>query len=181
MKEDKIEVKNKEAIEIVKQFNKENRYRDCGKINNAIDRVMKMSEETETLKELLKKAQTDVALWKQLYKDLEEDFESYKKDKDINYLDNNHHKLLVEKSIGQIIDKPEELWFDAVEVRVIRNDILYGINIDKDFITLKEISDEHPDKCMTVIAESPLSGAIYRYNNYGNKEWQLVGTMLGYA
>jgi hypothetical protein len=116
-----------------------------------------------------------------LYKNLKDDFESYKKDKDINYLDNNHHKKLVEKSIGQIINKPEECWFDAVEVKIIRNNILYGVNIDKDFITLKEISDEHPDMCMTVIAESPLSGAIYRYNNYGKKEWQLIGTMYGYA
>lgn len=34
----------KEAIEIVKQFNKENRYRDCGRTNNAIDKVIEMAE-----------------------------------------------------------------------------------------------------------------------------------------
>ena len=44
-----------------------------------------------------------------------------------------------------------------------------------------QISDSDVDNCITVIAESPLSGAIYRYNNYGTKEWQLIGTMLGYA
>ncbi len=133
------------------------------------------------LKELLKQSQADVKIWKTLYENLKQDFEDYKKGKDINYLDNNHHKILVENSIGQIIDKPEDCWFDSIEVKIIRNNILYGVNIDKDFITLKEISDEHPEELMTVIAESPLSGAIYRYNNYGKKEWQLIGTMYGYA
>lgn len=133
------------------------------------------------LKELLEQSQADAKIWKVLYENLKQDFEDYKQGKDINYLDNNHHKILVENSIGQIIDKPEECWFDSIEVKIIRNNILYGVNIDKDFITLKEISDEHPEEFMTVIAESPLSGAIYRYNNYGKKEWQLVGTMYGYA
>lgn len=133
------------------------------------------------LLDLYNKEKEKYILINQLYENLKDDFDSYKKDKDINYLDNNHHKKLVEKSIGQIINNPEECWFDGVEVKIIRNNILYGVNIDRDFITLKEISDEHPDMCMTVIAESPLSGAIYRYNSYGKKEWQLVGTMYGYA
>lgn len=34
----------KEAIKIVKEFNKENRFRDCGKLNNAIDIVIRMAE-----------------------------------------------------------------------------------------------------------------------------------------
>lgn len=34
----------KEAIEIVKKFNEENRFRDCGKINNAIDIVIELAE-----------------------------------------------------------------------------------------------------------------------------------------
>ena len=133
------------------------------------------------LKELLEQSQADAKIWKTLYENLKQDFEDYKNGRDINYLDNNHHKILVENSIGQIIDKPEDCWFDSIEVKIIRNNILYRVNIDKDFITLKEISDEHPEEFMTVIAESPLSGAIYRYNNYGKKEWQLVGTMYGYA
>ena len=32
----------KEAIEIVKKFNLENRFRDCGKLNNAIDIVLNL-------------------------------------------------------------------------------------------------------------------------------------------
>jgi hypothetical protein len=155
------------SIEIVKKFNEENRFRDSGKINNAIDDVIQKA--------------ISATLWEHMYKNLSDDFNNYKQGKDINYLDNNHHKQLVEKSIGQIIKQPEECWFDAIEVKIIRNNILYGANIEKDFITLKEISDEHPNECITVIAESPLSGAIYRYNNYGKQEWQLIGTMLGYA
>lgn len=142
---------------------------------------MSKVDEKEMLKELLKQSQADTKLWKALYEGLKKDFEDYKNGRDINYLDNNHHKILVENSIGQIIDNPEECWFDSIEVKIIRSNILYGVNIDKDFITLKEISDENPEECITVIAESPLSGAIYRYNNYGKKEWQLIGTMFGYA
>ena len=100
---------------------------------------------------------------------------------DINYLDRLHHKQLVDKSIGQIIDHPEECWFDIFEVKVIKNDKLYGVAINEDFVTLKQISDEDPENYITVIAESPLSGEIYRYNNYGDKKWQLIGTMMGYC
>lgn len=32
-----------------------------------------------------------------------------------------------------------------------------------------------------VIAESYLGGAIYRYGNYQDDEWYLVGTMMGFA
>lgn len=140
-----------------------------------------MSKAEHIEQDPLKKAKAEVAFWKALYENLKQDFEDYKNGRDINYLDNNHHKILVENSIGQIINKPEDCWFDSIEVKIIRNNILYRVNIDKDFITLKEISDEHPEEFMTVIAESPLSGAIYRYNNYGKKEWQLIGTMYGYA
>lgn len=138
-------------------------------------------DEKEMLKELLKQSQADTEIWKTLYEGLKKDFEDYKNGRDINYLDNNHHKILVENSIGQIIDNPEECWFDSVEVKIIRNNVLYGVDIEKDFVTLKELADEHPEECITVIAESSLSGAIYRYNNYGKKEWQLIGAMLGYA
>lgn len=117
-----------------------------------------MSEEEnktiECLKKQIKKKDNIIATYKTLYTELQNDFENYKNDKDINYLDRNHHKQLVEKSIGQIIDKPEECWFDIFEVKVIKNNMLYGITINEDFINLKQIAD---------------------------KEWQLIGTMLGYA
>ena len=143
--------------------------------------ISKNDEAIQIILSELEKKDNTIALLKVLNEELKNDFEKFKKDKDINYLDNNHHKVLVENSLGQTIDKPQDCWFDAVEVKIIRNNILYRVNIDKDFITLKEISDEHQEECITVIAESPLSGAIYRYNNYGKKEWQLIGNMIGYA
>lgn len=49
-------------------------------------------------------------------------------------------------------------------------------------LTLEDISSQFPDNgCLTVLAESPLEGDIYRYNNYGGKEWVKVGTTCGYA
>lgn len=147
---------------------------------DAYCRFFDMGAMEELLNELEKK-NTQINLHKKLYENLQQDFESYKNDKDINYLDRNHHQQLADKSIGQTIDKPEECWFDIFEVKVIKNNKLYGVAINDDFVNLKRISDEDPDNCITVIAESPLSGAIYRYNNNNQKEWQLIGTMLGYA
>ena len=124
-----------------------------------------------------------IATLKVLNEELKYEFENYKNDKDIKYLDVTHHKALVEKSIGQMIDNPEECWFDAIEVKVIYDNLIFGVNPKngEDFVNLKQIANKFNDNCITVIAESPLSGAIYRYNNYGKKEWQLIGTMYGYA
>lgn len=69
-----------------------------------------------------------------------------------------------------------------------------AINLpNEDFITLQEISDkwgttevefqgkkEKYRQLILVIAEAPLSGAIYRYGNHGDY-WELVGRMCGYA
>ena len=43
-KESDKNVAIKESIEIVKKFNKENRYRDCGRVNNAIDTLIFVAE-----------------------------------------------------------------------------------------------------------------------------------------
>ena len=161
-----------EAIEILKTM-KENIDKKYLKTRNSVA--------IETVLNLLEKKDNKIALLEQAYKELQNDFDNFKKDKDINYLDGIHHKKLVEKSIGQIIDKPEECWFDIFEVKVIKNNKLYGVAINEDFVSLKQISDESPEECITVIVESPLSGTIYRYNNYGDKKWQLIGTMLEYA
>ena len=146
-----------------------------------LEQLEQLQNDIETVLNLLEKKDNKIALIEQVYKELQNDFDNFKKDKDINYLDGIHHKKLVEKSIGQIIDKPEECWFDIFEVKVIKNNKLYGVAINEDFVSLKQISDESPEECITVIVESPLSGTIYRYNNYGDKKWQLIGTMLEYA
>ena len=37
----------KKAIEIVKEFNKNNRFRDCGQVNNAINTLLSLVEEQQ--------------------------------------------------------------------------------------------------------------------------------------
>ena len=157
---------------------------------------MSKADEKEMLKELLKQSQADTKIWKTLYEGLKKDFEDYKNGKDINYLDNNHHKILVENSIGQVIKEPESIEFEDIECKVIIHNKLFtgwviandlGIVSEQEyprFISLSQIAnyvETNKFGSCIVIAESPLSGAIYRYNNYNKKEWQLVGTMLGYA
>ena len=155
-----------------------------------------MSKAEHIEQDPLKKAKAEVAFWKALYENLKQDFEDYKNGRDINYLDNNHHKILVENSIGQVIKQPENIEFEDIECKVIIHNKLFtgwviandlGIVAEQEyprFISLNQIADyikiNKFGSCI-VIAESPLSGAIYRYNNYGKEEWQLVGTMLGYA
>lgn len=171
--------KEKKAIERCNELIKESHSCWIGLSNQkAIEIILNL---IKNQKAEIEKKDNKIAFLEQAYKELQNDFDNFKKDKDINYLDGIHHKKLVEKSIGQIIDKPEECWFDIFEVKVIKNNKLYGVAINEDFVTLKQISDESPEECITVIAESPLSGTIYRYNNYGDKKWQLIGTMLGYA
>lgn len=51
-----------------------------------------------------------------------------------------------------------------------------------EYLTLADISEQFKGhRCLTVITESPLDGRVYRYNNYGEKEWLEVGTTCGYA
>lgn len=42
--EEKYRMEEKEAIEIVRKFNEENKFRDMGKLNNAIDIVIELAE-----------------------------------------------------------------------------------------------------------------------------------------
>ena len=51
-----------------------------------------------------------------------------------------------------------------------------------EYLTLADISEQFQGhSCLMVIAESPLEGHVYRYNNYDEKEWVEVGTTCGYA
>lgn len=152
----------------------------------------------------IEKLKQQVAIYKKLYEDKTAEFEALKNKEDINYLDGIHHKDLVEASIGQIIKEPDECWFEALECTLIvkgfiheKGQVIEGTEIVNelgkevnghypDFLTLKLVADyieKHKDTIISpmLICESPLSGVIYRYDNYGNGEWQLVGTMLGYA
>jgi len=53
-------------------------------------------------------------------------------------------------------------------------------------LTLKDClaeakSSGYKSGTIMVLSESYLSGTIYRYNNYGKKEWMEIGTMAGFA
>lgn len=43
------------------------------------------------------------------------------------------------------------------------------------------VENGYKNGTILVINETGLSGQIYRYNNYHNKEWMLIGQMGGYA
>lgn len=49
--------------------------------------------------------------------------------------------------------------------------------------TLAEISEKYKDECddFMLICESPLSGKIFRFNNYGDGNWYKIGETCGYA
>ena len=48
-----------EAIKIVKEFNKENRFRDFGRLNNAIDIIIRMVEEKNKIEKIKETASID--------------------------------------------------------------------------------------------------------------------------
>lgn len=89
---------------------------------------------------------------------------------------------------------------------VVREDIMKTIAVDADgifylivkhqnesseVITLDKILELTQNKLtknnkglaisLTVIAEEPNSGRIFRWNNYGKGEWMVVGCTCGYA
>lgn len=46
--------------------------------------------------------------------------------------------------------------------------------------TLERIAKEYP-QVKILMVETPLAGAVYRYNNYGHNEWTKTGETFGYA
>ena len=53
---------------------------------------------------------------------------------------------------------------------------------DRKVLTLYEIASQLRDAwIITVITESPFSGKIYQYGNYGDGEWWEIGSTGGYA
>ena len=83
------------------------------------------------------------------------------------------------------IKNPEEVEFSEMILTVIYKAegfvrlVKKGYLTEDEFTTLKDISDLFPSVEM-VIAESALSGKVYRYGNHG-EFWEEVGEMRGYA
>lgn len=81
------------------------------------------------------------------------------------------------------------------DIKIIFEDILINLfnDIEPDYenncmkgITLNDCIEIAKKKgfkngTVLVISESYLSGTLYRYNNYGKKEWYKVGSMVGFA
>lgn len=92
------------------------------------------------------------------------------------------------KKLGEKIKEPNKVIMNLAEVYCY--DFINGrlslkelVNLyqERGYITLEDISNLYPDSCYKVINETALGGEIYRYNNYGNKEWIKIGEMYGYA
>ena len=93
------------------------------------------------------------------------------------------------------MEKVEEDMVLSENIKVIFDDVLIELfnNLESDYknncmkgLTLKDCVNEAKEKgykngTILVISESYLSGEIYRYNNYNQKEWYQVGSMVGFA
>lgn len=79
------------------------------------------------------------------------------------------------------------MWTDDEDIEKVEGFRIYQADERKDIITFNEIvrmAEEirkKPVTCLMVIAEYPLRGEVYRYNNYGKQEWVKVGDTHGYA
>lgn len=97
--------------------------------------------------------------------------------------------------VGRKQDPKEKIWIDSIKVLFRPNykeDDLVAFEIFKCFeygedpLCLDEIIDMAKEKgykegTILVIAESYTYGYIWRYNNYSEQEWVLVGTTQGIA
>ncbi|MBD5112659.1 MAG: hypothetical protein HDT42_09060 [Ruminococcaceae bacterium] len=84
------------------------------------------------------------------------------------------------KSFPVKIDNPHDVVIYDL-ITIIRN---FGEKVDvahfvRDDLTLDNIETKGANY-ITVIAESPLHGEVYRYGSHG-KYWEQVGTVCGYA
>ena len=88
---------------------------------------------------------------------------------------------------------PKEITFSGLGQEIITVIIetrgkqkCYKSYLDDDkSITLQDIEDRAKKEfkhvvLITVLAESPLSGAVYQYGNYGDY-WTKIGDLIGYA
>lgn len=83
------------------------------------------------------------------------------------------------------IKKPEKVEFSEMILTIIFRVNYFRSSVEKiclnesEFTTLKDIKDDYPSVEM-VVAESALSGKVYRYGNHGDY-WEEVGETRGYA
>ncbi len=90
----------------------------------------------------------------------------------------------------------DRIGFGALQVIFCDKDPSEGIQNVNAFVVLSDFGEkwitfgEILDICqkngyaggwITVIAENPLSGLVYRYGNHGEGIWEKVGVTMGYA
>ena len=78
-----------ESVKIVKEFNEKNRFRDCGRLNNAIDNILAER----------KKYKKKIEEWQQAYQE--------EKDKQFDILQNSIPKKKIKNDLDKIIEKFE--------------------------------------------------------------------------
>lgn len=92
----------------------------------------------------------------------------------------------------QIVDKNECLWEN---IKIIFDDKYIELwnHIEPDYdnnclrgFTLNDCLEEAKKKgykkgTITVLSESYLQGQVYRYGNYADGEWYLIGKLAGFA
>jgi hypothetical protein len=85
-----------------------------------------------------------------------------------------------------LIDQPDKVEFTDGVLTVIVHDYSHEWHCYKMFLTeydvttLADISNDFPNVEM-LIAENPLNGKIYRFNNYKDDKWYETGKTDGYA
>lgn len=108
-----------EDIKIVKEFNEKNRFRDCGKLNNAIDNILEEIEENkkytihltdEQYRKVIENAQKDI---EDKYKKQIEELKKYNKnvsDRIVEYKKNSIPKQKVKEIFNRLHINDIEPW-----------------------------------------------------------------------
>lgn len=84
------------------------------------------------------------------------------------------------------IEHPDKVEFTDGILTIITRDGDFEWGADKLFLsefettTLTDISNDYPT-VEIMIAESPLNGKVYRFNNYKDGKWYETGKTDGYA
>ena len=103
---------------------------------------------------------------------------------------NNEHKTclgFIKKQSENVFDLIENgdlakfRYLKTIELCDFQDNENNFVNYLKDCLNMAKHLFNYKYGIITVIAESYLGGRIFRYGNYQDDEWQLVGTMLGFA
>lgn len=157
-------------------------------IKYALDYIDELEKELKTIKEG-RKDKTKDSVYMKMSKEHLVKIIGVKNDA-ISYITSQKEKFRGIE-LGKEIENPEEVLIEkgCAFVKTILNEIMDLSQVPSEYdeteypslISLKTIEEHIKCPCYEVIYETPMGGYIYRYNNYGNKEWIIVGVMYGFA